>query len=94
MHRFPTESLAENQATGKRFIIGILFDDFTLENADKDFIERQEVCLGLFICMVGNPYPVTAYRVKDVLDVHLVPSFKRALESGSAPVITLYHSGL
>ena len=88
MYRVSTERVAINQATGKGFIIRIPFDDFTLKNADKDFIERQAVCLGFFISVVGNPYSLITYRVNDVFDSHLVLSFKRVIEDG-VPHITI-----
>ena len=77
MHRVSTERVAINQATGKGLIIRIIFDDFTLKDTDKDFIERQMICLGFFIGVVGNPYLLITYRVNDVFDSHLALPFKQ-----------------
>ena len=89
MYRVSTERVAINQATGKGLIIRILFDDFTLKNADKDFIERQAVGLGFFIGVVSNSYSLITYRVNDVFDSHLVLPFKQVTEDGVSYTVIL-----
>ena len=74
VNRLATESVSINQATGIRPVVWIVFDNFTVENTDQDLVERQMICFGFFIGMVGNPYAVVAYRVDDVIYVHPRPS--------------------
>ncbi len=94
MYRVSTERVAINQATGKGLIIRIPFNDFTLKNADKDFIERQAVCLGFFVSVIGNPYSLITYRVNDVFDSHLVLPVERVTEDGVPHTTILPHESL
>jgi len=41
-----------------------------LQNAEKDFIEGQAVCLCFFVGMVVNTDALISDSVNDVLDVH------------------------
>jgi hypothetical protein len=67
------KGITVNQATGIGFIVGIVLNDFSLEDAEEDFIERKMVGLGFFVSVVRNPYSVMLYRVNDALNSHGLP---------------------
>jgi hypothetical protein len=70
MNRNTRKSIAVNQATGIRHVIGIVLDDLTLKHAEKDFIERQAIGARLLIRVIGDPDSVVAYCINDVFNVH------------------------
>jgi hypothetical protein len=67
------KGITVNQATGIGSIVGIVLNDFSLKDAEEDFIERKMVGLGFFVSVVRNPYSVMTYRVNDVFDSHGLP---------------------
>ena len=67
MDRVSAKSITVNQATGKRFVIRVIFNNFPLENAKKHLIKRQTVRLSLFVSVIGYSNLVPAYRLNKVL---------------------------
>jgi hypothetical protein len=73
MDRHISKGVAIHQTTGIRLIVGIVLDDFSLKDAEENFIEGQTVSLGLFVGVISNPYPVMAYRVNNIFNPHGLP---------------------
>jgi hypothetical protein len=71
--RYIGKGITVNQATGIGLIVGIVLNDFSLKDAEKDFVERKVVGLGFFVSVVCNSYPVMTYRINDVFDSHGLP---------------------
>jgi hypothetical protein len=84
--RFAAKRVAVNQATGIRLVVRIIFDDFTLQDADIDFIERKMIGVGFFVSVVGDPYTVVAYRVNNVFESHRQP-FDIKIDSKCQPSV-------
>jgi hypothetical protein len=76
VHGFAAECVAVYQATGIRRVRWTIFNDLTLKHTEKDFVERQTVCVCLFVCVVGDPYAIVVHGINDVLDPHLAPTFR------------------
>jgi len=63
MYRFTKKGVAINQATGIWLVFGIFLDDFALENAEENLIKREIVCLGFFVCVIGDSYSISTYSL-------------------------------
>ena len=48
------KGITVNQATGIGLIVGIVLNDFTLRDAEKDLVKRKVVSLGFFVSVVCN----------------------------------------
>ncbi len=49
--------------------VRILFDTLAVQNAEKDFINRQISCLSFFVGVPDNPYAIIANSINDVPNV-------------------------
>jgi hypothetical protein len=73
VNRCAGKGITVDQTTGIGFIVRIVLNDFSLKDAEEDFIERKLVGLGFLVSVVRNPYSVMTYRINDVFDSHGLP---------------------
>ena len=71
MHRLVAERGPIDQTARIRSIIGVALNYLTVENAGEHPVKGQPVCLSFFIGVVGNPYPIMANSLGNVLYIHV-----------------------
>ena len=70
MHRLTIAIFAVYQTAWVRFIIWVVFNNFAVEDGMKYLIKSQIISSGFFICVIGDPYSITAYSLCNVADIH------------------------
>ena len=74
VNRFFMNIFSVDQATGIGFIIRIIFDYFSIKNAEKYFFKAEIIRIGFFIRMISNSNPISADRYDDIIDFHSIMS--------------------
>lgn len=78
------ETVTVDQTTWVRLVGWIVFDDFTVQYAEENFVKGQTVCLCFFVGVVSDAYSIMTNSVNNVLDV----------QSNFVPCCVLMHTGL
>jgi hypothetical protein len=72
MNGLASKTVTVDQATRIRLVRRIVFDDLTVQDTGEDFIERETICLGFFVGVVGDPNTIGTDSVNNGLDVHKI----------------------
>lgn len=59
----------------------VCFNNFSVKNRNKHFIESKSIVMGFFICMVSYLDTRIAYSLVDMQDVDVAITMHRALPS-------------
>ena len=70
VHGIAARSVAVDQTTGIRLVVGIVFEDLAVHDAVRNLIERETVGKSFFIGMVRDADSLLAERANDVVDSH------------------------
>ena len=70
VHGVAAQSVAVDQTTGIRLVVGIVFEYLAVHDAVHNVIERETVGKSFFFGMIRNADSLLVERANDVVDVH------------------------
>jgi len=70
VHGITARSVAVDQTTGIRLVVGIVFEDLAMYGAVRNLIERETVGKGFFVGMVRDADSPHVERANEVVNVH------------------------